>query len=53
MFKHWEHLKEESILSYRDHAFHSPCNGTQAPVHHTPWFQAMDDSMQTFLATKA
>ena len=52
MFKHWEHLKEESILGYRDHAFHSPCNGTQAPVHHTPWFKALDDSMRTFLATK-
>jgi trimethylamine monooxygenase len=53
MFKHWEHLKEESILGYRDHAFHSACNGTKAPVHHTPWFKAMDDSMPTFMATKA
>jgi trimethylamine monooxygenase len=53
MFKHWEHLKEESIVSYRDHAHHSACNGTQAPVHHTPWYRAMDDSMQTFLATKS
>ena len=25
----------------------------KAPVHHTPWFKAMDDSMETFLATKA
>jgi hypothetical protein len=23
-----------------------------APVHHTPWFEAMDDSMKTFLAVK-
>jgi trimethylamine monooxygenase len=53
MFKHWEHHKEESILGYRDHAFPSPCTGTMAPKHHTPWFKAMDDSMRTFLATKA
>ena len=29
-----------------------PCTGTMAPVHHTPWFKAMDDSMATFLASK-
>jgi hypothetical protein len=22
-----------------------------APVHHTPWWEAMDDSMATFLAS--
>lgn len=49
MFKEWEHYKEESILGYRDHAFHSPCTGTKAPIHHTPWFKAMDDSMQDFM----
>ena len=52
MFKEWEHHKEEGILTYRDKAFASPCTGTQAPVHHTPWQKAMDDSMSTFLATK-
>jgi trimethylamine monooxygenase len=52
LFKEWEHHKEESILGYRDHAFASPVNGTMAPVHHTRWFEAMDDSMQSFLATK-
>jgi trimethylamine monooxygenase len=52
MFKEWEHHKEESILGYRNHAFHSPVNGTKAPVHHTPWFKAMDDSMASFLASR-
>ena len=31
MFKEWEHYKEESILGYRNHAFHSPVNGTKRP----------------------
>ena len=52
LFKEWEHHKEESILDYRNHAFASPCTGTVAPVHHTPWLKAMDDSMQAFMETK-
>ncbi|MBW4655836.1 MAG: NAD(P)/FAD-dependent oxidoreductase [Kaiparowitsia implicata GSE-PSE-MK54-09C] len=52
MFKAWEHDKEHSILGYRDKSFTSPCTGSQAPVHHTPWIEAMDDSMATFLATQ-
>ena len=49
LFKEWEHHKEESILGYRNHAFASPCTGTMAPVHHTEWFKAMDDSLKAFL----
>ena len=52
LFYEWEHDKEHSIVGYRDKAFKSPCTGTMAPVHHTPWREAMDDSMKTFLATK-
>ncbi|MGB3495416.1 MAG: NAD(P)/FAD-dependent oxidoreductase [Elainellaceae cyanobacterium] len=51
MFKEWEHHKEESITGYRDRSFRSPCTGTQAPIHHTLWAEAMDDSMACFLAT--
>lgn len=50
LFKEWEHDKEESITSYRDKAFTSPCTRNKAPVHHTPWYQEMDDSMQRFLS---
>lgn len=53
MFKDWEHDKEHDITGYRDKAFRSPCTGTQAPVHHTPWIEAMDDSMAAFLRTKS
>jgi len=49
LFKEWEHHKEESILGYRNHAFASPCTGTMAPMHHTEWFKAMDDSLKAFL----
>jgi trimethylamine monooxygenase len=51
-FKEWEHDKQDSIVGYRNKAFKSPCTGTTAPVHHTPWFEAMDDTMKTFLAVK-
>lgn len=51
-FKTWEHHKVENILTYRDQAFVSPCNGEKAPVHHTPWLNALDDSMAAFLATE-
>ena len=48
-FKDWEHDKMTSITGYRDRSFSSPCTGTVAPVHHTPWWQELDDSMATFL----
>ncbi|MEX0922474.1 MAG: NAD(P)/FAD-dependent oxidoreductase [Rhodovibrionaceae bacterium] len=51
-FYEWEHHKEESILGYRNKSFESPCTGTKAPVHHTPWLEALDDSMEAFLAVK-
>jgi trimethylamine monooxygenase len=49
MFKEWEHHKMEDILTYRDRAFRSVITGTLAPVHHTPWMKALDDSMEAFL----
>ncbi|MGF1627976.1 MAG: NAD(P)-binding domain-containing protein [Kiloniellaceae bacterium] len=49
MFKAWEHDKEHSITGYRDKSFTSPCTGTVAPLHHTPWAEAMDDTMACFM----
>jgi len=51
-FKDWEHDKTASITGYRDRSFSSPCTGTIAPVHHTPWWQELDDSMATFLGNQ-
>ena len=48
-FVEWEHDKEHSITGYRNKAFKSCCTGTMAPVHHTAWLEAMDDSLETFM----
>jgi trimethylamine monooxygenase len=52
LFKEWEHHKVEGILTYRNHSYPSVVTGNMAPVHHTPWMKAMDDSLEAFLATK-
>jgi trimethylamine monooxygenase len=48
-WKEWEHDKVESIIGYRNKSFVSPVTGTRAPDMATPWYQAMDDSMGTFM----
>ena len=52
-FKEWEHHKEEDIMTYRNKSFSSPVTGTIAPLHHTPWAEAMDDSKEAVLKTKS
>ncbi|QIB51782.1 NAD(P)/FAD-dependent oxidoreductase [Pseudomonas sp. OIL-1] len=49
IFKQWEHHKEADILGYRNKSYRSTLTGTLAPVHHTPWMDAMDDSLEAFL----
>jgi trimethylamine monooxygenase len=49
-FEEWEHHKEENIMTFRDHAYKSIMTGNMAPVHHTPWIKAMDDSMETYMS---
>ncbi len=51
-FMEWEHHKVENIMTFRDHAYRSLMTGTMAPLHHTPWLQAMDDSMESYLEVK-
>jgi trimethylamine monooxygenase len=48
-FRRWEHDKAENILTYRDKSFSSAVTGTESPVHHTPWWEAFDDTMSTFM----
>jgi len=48
-FKEWEHHKVENIMTYRNKSFPSPVTGSVAPIHHTAWEAAMDDSSKTFL----
>ena len=48
-FLEWEHNKHHDIMTFRDHSHKSGLTGNRAPVHHTPWMQALDDSMECYL----
>lgn len=52
LFKAWQKDKQEDILGYRDKSYPSTMTGTASPKHHTPWMQALDDSLEAFLATE-
>ncbi|MBU1306612.1 MAG: NAD(P)/FAD-dependent oxidoreductase, partial [Alphaproteobacteria bacterium] len=49
-FLQWKHDKHEDIMGYRDKCHRSLMTGTLATSHHTPWLQALDDSLQTYLS---
>ncbi len=51
LFKQWEHDKQADIMGYRNHSYKSVLTGTQSPRHHTRWMDALDDSLEAFLAT--
>jgi trimethylamine monooxygenase len=51
-FKDWKHHKEENVLTYREASFPSLLTGTMAPTHHTPWMEALDDSLEAFLSNR-
>lgn len=48
-FMAWEHHKHENIMGFRDNAYPSLMTGNPQPLHRTPWMQAMDDSMESYL----
>ena len=48
-FMEWEHHKHDNIMGFRNNAYRSLMTGTMSPVHHTPWMEAMDDSMDSYL----
>ena len=48
-FFQWKKFKKQGIMTYRDRGHRSAMTGTDAPVHHTPWVEAMDDSMEDYL----
>ena len=50
-FMEWEHHKHEDIMGFRNNGYKSLMTGTMAPEHHTPWVEAMDDSMESYLQT--
>ena len=50
MFYDWKKHKKQSIIGYRDHGHTSPLTGTVSPIHHTRWEDALDDSLESYLA---
>jgi len=48
-FFEWKKHKAEDIMAFRNNSYRSVITGTMAPVHHTPWKGALDDSMEVYL----
>ena len=45
----WKQHKVDGIMTFRDQAYASIMTGTMAPMHHTPWKDALEDSMESYL----
>ena len=45
----WSDHRTENIFTYRDRCFKSPVTGTMSRLHHTPWKDAFDDSLECYL----
>ncbi|NNE79928.1 MAG: NAD(P)/FAD-dependent oxidoreductase [Silicimonas sp.] len=48
-FYEWKKHKKKGIMGFRDHGYVSPITGERAPPHHTPWVEALDDSLESYL----
>ncbi len=48
-FFQWKKHKKENIMGFRDNCYRSVITGTMAPVHHTKWVDAMDDSFESYI----
>ena len=46
----WKHHKHNDIMNYRDNTYPSILTGNLQPEHHTPWIEAMDDSLESYLS---
>ena len=51
-FFQWKKHKKQNIMTFRDNGYKSVMTGTMAPTHHTPWVDAMDDSMESYLGNE-
>ncbi len=48
-FFEWKDHKKADIMGFRNNAYKSVITGTMAPIHHTPWKDALDDSLESYL----
>ena len=49
VFKEWKGHKKQDIMTFRDNSYKSVITGSMAPIHHTPWKDAMDDTIESYL----
>jgi len=52
-FFEWKDHKKADIMGFRNNAYRSVMTGTMAPLHHTPWKDALEDSMESYLRPAA
>lgn len=50
-FLEWKKHKKQDIMTFRDNIYRSLITGTMAEPHHTPWLDALDDSLEAYLQT--
>ena len=50
-FFEWKKHKKKDIMAFRDNGYVSPMTGATAPPHHTKWVEALDDSLESYLAS--
>jgi len=48
-FFQWKKHKKQDIMTFRNNSYKSVITGTMAPLHHTPWKDALDDSLEVYL----
>jgi trimethylamine monooxygenase len=48
-FYQWKGHKGQDIMGFRNNSYKSVITGTMAPIHHTPWKDALDDSLEVYL----
>ncbi|WP_460274085.1 NAD(P)-binding domain-containing protein [Celeribacter sp. ULVN23_4] len=48
-FMEWKKHKAKDIMAFRNNCYRSVITGSMAPVHHTPWKDALDDSLEVYL----
>ena len=51
-FYQWKKHKKQGIMTFRDHGYKSALTGKIAPPHHTPWVDALDDSLACYLGER-
>jgi trimethylamine monooxygenase len=49
-FDNWENNKHHGIMTFRDKVHKSVMTKNESTIHHTPWLEALDDSMKCYLA---